>query len=163
MESFSSDTNSWMPEWRHAKWDDAEHKRCTLEINHPDFGWIPFTLDPNDKGTYVDTPGLYAAVCAAGCECAEYVPPTAEELLQQERVDMHVTRFQFKAALLEQGRLDAVLAAIGGADAVTRMAWEETVHLTRLQSRVVKWLVDNGHLTEEEMDSVFREAAKVEQ
>ena len=29
------------------------------EINHPDFGWIPFTCIPNDTGAVFDTTALY--------------------------------------------------------------------------------------------------------
>lgn len=44
-------------EYRNAKvlangWIDCE-------LNHPDFGWIPFTADPNDAGTQFDVAELH--------------------------------------------------------------------------------------------------------
>lgn len=47
------------------------------EIEHPQYGWIPFTCDPNDKGAAFDTKALYDAMKN---EAAPYVPPTQEEL-----------------------------------------------------------------------------------
>lgn len=35
-----------MIEWRNVAVLDEDRFDC--EINHPDFGWIPFTADPND-------------------------------------------------------------------------------------------------------------------
>lgn len=54
------------------------------EIEHPIYGWIPFTCDPADTGALFDTAALYAAM-AADPETAPYVyvppaPPTPEQL-----------------------------------------------------------------------------------
>ena len=51
------------------------------EINHPQYGWIPFTADPNDTGAKFDVAEVFAALGAAA---AAYVPPTAEELAALE-------------------------------------------------------------------------------
>ena len=32
------------------KWADAEHTMLDCEIEHPDFGWIPYTTSENDHG-----------------------------------------------------------------------------------------------------------------
>ena len=49
------------------------------EINHPEFGWIPYTLDPDDEDMTVNNDVLLAAMTAAG-DVAAYVPPTQAEL-----------------------------------------------------------------------------------
>jgi hypothetical protein len=37
-----------------------------IEINHPRYGWIPFTADPADTGAGFDVAALVAAIEAAG-------------------------------------------------------------------------------------------------
>ena len=49
------------------------------EIEHPDYGWIPYTLDPTDTDMTVNNDDLLAAMTANG-DVAAYVPPTQEEL-----------------------------------------------------------------------------------
>lgn len=49
------------------------------EIEHPKFGWIPFTCDPNDTETAFDTKELFDRMVASN-NVAAYVPPTQEEL-----------------------------------------------------------------------------------
>lgn len=49
------------------------------EIDHPSFGWIPFTCDPNDTGAEFDAVNLWARM-NDDPETLEYVPPTQEEL-----------------------------------------------------------------------------------
>jgi hypothetical protein len=42
------------------------------EIEHPRYGWIPFTCDPEDEGAQFDTRALFDAMKD---EAAPYVPP----------------------------------------------------------------------------------------
>jgi hypothetical protein len=49
------------------------------EIEHPTYGWIPFTCDPNDTGAQFDVAALHAQMDADSATAA-YVPPTQEEL-----------------------------------------------------------------------------------
>jgi hypothetical protein len=53
------------------------------EIEHPTYGWIPFTCDPNDTGAGFDTAALFAEMQPYS---AEYVPPSAEGLEEQARL-----------------------------------------------------------------------------
>ena len=48
-----------------------------VEINHPKFGWIPYTLDPADTDTTIDNDAVMALI---GDDFAAYVPPTQAEL-----------------------------------------------------------------------------------
>ena len=66
------------------------------EINHPEYGWIPYTLDPSDTDMTINNDDLLADMATNG-DVAAYVPPTQEELdaeaaaaIRQER-DMKLT------------------------------------------------------------------------
>ena len=64
--------------YRNAQYID-DNGWIDCEIEHPDFGWIPYTLDPADTDMTVNNDDLLAAMNAAG-DVAAYVPPTQEEL-----------------------------------------------------------------------------------
>ena len=55
----------------------SDNLRMDVEINHPEFGWIPYTLDPDDTGTTIDNDAVMALI---GTNFAAYVPPTQAEL-----------------------------------------------------------------------------------
>lgn len=55
----------------------ADNLRMDVEINHPEHGWIPYTLDPADTDTTIDNDAIMALI---GDNFAAYVPPTQEEL-----------------------------------------------------------------------------------
>ena len=63
--------------YRNAKYISPTVIDC--EIDHPDYGWIPYTLDPNDTDMTVNNDDLLAAMGALG-DVAEYVAPTQAEL-----------------------------------------------------------------------------------
>jgi hypothetical protein len=48
-----------------------------VEINHPQHGWIPYTLDPADTDTTIDNDAVMALI---GTNFTAYVAPTQEEL-----------------------------------------------------------------------------------
>ena len=64
-------------EYRNAK--HLSGNRIDCEINHPTYGWIPFTCDPTDGGAAFDVAALYAEM-GADPATAAYVPPTQAEL-----------------------------------------------------------------------------------
>ena len=55
----------------------ADNLRINVEINHPEFGWIPYTLDHADTDTTIDNDAVLALI---GDDFAAYVPPTQAEL-----------------------------------------------------------------------------------
>lgn len=67
-------------EYRNAKHINETMIDC--EINHPTYGWIPFTCDPNDTGARFDVSELYARMNADPLTIA-YTPPTQAELDQK--------------------------------------------------------------------------------
>jgi hypothetical protein len=80
-----------MMEWRNAK-QINEFGWMDCEINHPDLGWIPYTIDPNDRDMSVDNVQLIKSI---GKNFEAYVPPpppTPEELLAQKAYDIRAER-----------------------------------------------------------------------
>jgi hypothetical protein len=61
---------------RNASYVDADGT-IDCEINHPEYGWIPYTLRDDDTDTTVDNDEVKALI---GSSIAAYVPPTQAEL-----------------------------------------------------------------------------------
>jgi len=64
-------------EVRNAASLQSDNLRMDVEINHPQHGWIPYTLDPADTDTTIDNDAVMALI---GTNFAAYVPPTQAEL-----------------------------------------------------------------------------------
>jgi hypothetical protein len=103
--------------YRNAKYASPTLIDC--EIEHADYGWIPYTLDPTDKDMTVNNDDLLAAMEVAG-DVAAYVPPTQAELDEELSVELRMER---------DNLLSEVDAIAGNAlrwdplDADTKAAW----------------------------------------
>lgn len=64
-------------EVRNAASMDAANTSIDVEINHPDYGWIPYTVDPADTDTTIDNDEVMALI---GDNFTAYVAPTQAEL-----------------------------------------------------------------------------------
>ena len=64
-------------EVRNAQSLNAENTRFEVEINHPEYSWIPYGLDPDDTDITVDNSVLLGLI---GSDYAAYVAPTQAEL-----------------------------------------------------------------------------------
>ena len=62
---------------RNAKSLQSDNLRMDVEVNHPDYGWIPYTVDPSDTDTTIDNAAILALV---GSSFTPYVAPTQAEL-----------------------------------------------------------------------------------
>lgn len=62
---------------RNAQSLNSDNTRFDVEINHPDYGWIPYTLDPSDTDNTVNNSELMSLI---GADFTAYVAPTQEEL-----------------------------------------------------------------------------------
>lgn len=95
----------------------SDNLRMDVEINHPDYGWIPYTLDPDDTDTTIDNDAVMALI---GTDFAAYVPPTQAELDAALASEVRADR---------DGRLTEVDAIAGNAlrwaalDADTQAEW----------------------------------------
>ena len=104
-------------EVRNATSLQADNLRMDVEINHPDYGWIPYTVDPADTDTTIDNDEVMALI---GTDFAAYVAPTQEELDAALAGEVRADRDE---------RLTEVDAVAGNAlrwaalDAETQAAW----------------------------------------
>jgi len=64
-------------EVRNAQSLNAENTMFEVDINHPEFGWIPYGLNPDDTDMTVDNSVLLELI---GTDYAAYVAPTQAEL-----------------------------------------------------------------------------------
>ena len=64
-------------EVRNAQSLNAENTAFEVEINHPEFDWIPYHLSPDDTDMTVDNSVLLGLI---GSDYAAYVAPTQAEL-----------------------------------------------------------------------------------
>ena len=64
-------------EVRNAQSLNAENTRFEVEINHPEYGWIPYGLNPDDTDNTVDNSVLLTLI---GSDFDAYVAPTQAEL-----------------------------------------------------------------------------------
>jgi hypothetical protein len=64
-------------EVRNAQSMNAANTSIDVEINHPEYGWIPYLLTDYDTDTTINNDELLELI---GSDYAAYVPPTQEEL-----------------------------------------------------------------------------------
>ena len=62
---------------RNAQSLNSDNTRFDVEISHPDYGWIPYTLDPSDTDNTVNNSELMSLI---GTDFTAYVAPTQAEL-----------------------------------------------------------------------------------
>ena len=116
------------------------------EINHPTYGWIPFTADPSDTGALFDVASLYAAL-AADPNTLEYVAPPPV-------VPQSITPRQVRLVLLAQGLLASVEDMIAQQDESTRIAWQYASEFRRDDPLLLS-LATSLNLTEQQLDDFF--------
>ena len=87
----------------------ADNLRMDVEINHPQHGWIPYTIDPADTDTTIDNDAVMALI---GTDFAAYVPPTQAEL-------------DAAAAAGVRGQRDGILATVVDPIVSNPLRWAE--------------------------------------
>lgn len=77
----------WTLEYRNARYIN-EDGWIDCEIIHPTLGWIPYTLDPNDRDIVIDNNYLLQQM-AINNDVEAYVPPPEDPNLSltQEEID----------------------------------------------------------------------------
>ena len=129
--------------YRNAKYiNDSGWVEC--EINHPEFGWIPYGLNPADTDMSVSNDDLLAAMAKAG-DVAAYVPPTQAELDEalsgQLRMDRDALLSKVDAIAGNALRWSALDAKVQAAWAVYRQALLDVPQQSGFPNRVV-WPVE---------------------
>ncbi len=125
-----------------------------LEIEHPVFGWIPFTATPNDPHQHGRE--IYnSAVSGKHGEIAAYVEPEPKPM----PVPAFVGPLQIRRALRRIGEMGAVKTFMEtSADDETVEAWEYASEFHRDDPLIASVQVALGK-TDEEVDDLFRLAA----
>ncbi len=76
-------------EYRNATSLELDNSRIDVEINHPDFGWIPYTLDMTDTDMTVNNDDLLSLI---GSDFVAYTAPTQAELDAQVASEVRMMR-----------------------------------------------------------------------
>ena len=82
-------------EVRNAASLQADNLRIDVEINHPEYSWIPYTVDPADTDETINNAEVMALI---GTDFTAYVAPTQAELDAALAIDIRADR---NARLLE--------------------------------------------------------------
>jgi hypothetical protein len=62
----------------------TQNNLIDCEIEHPTYGWIPFTCDPTDSGSEFNTAELFEEMQPYALP---YTPPSTEEIFNQNRLN----------------------------------------------------------------------------
>ena len=104
--------------YRNAKYiNDSGWVEC--EINHPEFGWIPYGLNPADTDMTVNNDDMLAAMAKSG-DVAAYVPPTQAELDEALSAQLRMDR---DALLSEVDAIAGNALRWSALDAKVQAAW----------------------------------------
>ena len=76
-------------QFRNAVSIKEDNTRLDVKINHPDYGWIPYTLDMSDTDMTINNNDLLSLI---GTNFAAYVAPTQEELDAETSAQVRVER-----------------------------------------------------------------------
>jgi hypothetical protein len=85
-------------EVRNAQSLNAENTAFDVEINHPEYDWIPYTLDPADTDTTIDNAEVMALI---GTNFAAYVAPTQAELDEETAANVRAERDNILATVVD--------------------------------------------------------------
>lgn len=123
------------------------------EIEHPQFGWIPFTAsieDPEPLGAEV----YQEALSIGPAPYVEPAPLTAEEVLQLERKSMRCSPLQMRKALRALGLKASVDTFLASQPEEVVEAWEYATVYERLDPLIQGAIAAMG--TPEQGDELFR-------
>ena len=74
---------------RNAQSLNSGNTRFDVELNHPDHGWLPYTLDPADTDDTIDNSALRSLI---GSDFAAYAAPTTDEINAALAADVRAER-----------------------------------------------------------------------
>lgn len=97
------DTSELLPETRNAKWNNAEHTSFDVELNHPEFGWIPYGVKDGDSpDTYCYK--LWAARDTLTIQ--EYEPPEVDLVAIKEEKHLELRAQRDRLRQIEFAEFD---------------------------------------------------------
>ena len=90
--------NIEITQFRNAVSIKADNTRIDVEINHPDYGWIPYTLDMSDTDMTINNDDLLSLI---GTDFTPYVAPTQEELDEKTAVQVRNERHKLLVTVVD--------------------------------------------------------------
>lgn len=137
------------------------HGDIDIELDHPEFGWVPFTASPRDPESEGGR-ALFNEIAAKdpGHVAPYEGPPLEEVILNEWRQSIRVSAFQAKAMLLQAGYWEDVSVYLADADPVTQLAWETGQEFQRLSPTILE-IAEALSITDEELDDLFRFAETI--
>ncbi len=90
--------NITITEVRNAASLQSDNLRMDVEINHPDYGWIPYTIEPTDTDTIINNDEVMALI---GADFVAYVAPTQTELDIETAANIRVKRDNILATVVD--------------------------------------------------------------
>jgi len=96
---------------------NAANTSIDVEINHPQYGWIPYLLTDYDTDTTINNDEVMALI---GTDFAAYVPPTQAELNAALAAEVRAER---DALLLEVDAVAGNALRWAALDVETQAAW----------------------------------------
>ena len=101
MTDILEEPNNVIPEIRNAKWNNPEHTSFDVELNHPEFGWIPYGVADGDCYKISDIKDMLTI--------QEYTPPeidiTQEYLEEIETLKQLLANSDYKAIKYAEGQI----------------------------------------------------------
>jgi hypothetical protein len=85
-------------EIRNATSLQADNLSMDVEINHPEYGWIPYTLDPADTDNTINNDDVMALI---GSNFTAYVAPTQAELDSETAANVRTERDNILATVVD--------------------------------------------------------------
>ena len=149
-------------EVRNAKYIDENHIRLDCEVNHPEFGWIPFTADPEDPEEF----GRLVHAEAIKGEGEPYTPPPPPSPEEIRAAMPPLTRRQLRLGLLQNNistdDIEAAIAAIEDPTerAAAQIEWEDATQYLRTHP-LIEQIGAALELTPEQIDAMWMAAVEL--
>lgn len=90
--------NITITEVRNAASLQSDNLRMDVEINHPDYGWMPYTLNPSDTDMTINNDEVMALI---GTDFSAYVAPTQAELDTETAANVRAKRDNILATVVD--------------------------------------------------------------
>ena len=133
------ETQETLPEIRNAHWNNSEHRSFDIELNHPEFGWIPYTVADGDcEGTYCYK--IWAIKDTLDIQ--EYVEPV--QTLEEVKQDL-LQKISYESDKFEQNKCDSmyVVSSLGFRVNADRRSLQNVENLIRIGQETIFKDFDN--------------------
>jgi len=137
---------------RNLQYANQEGTLIDIEIEHPTYGWIPFTASPDDFEEH----GRVLYQEAKEGKLGSISPYVAPEPLPEPKVNV-VTMRQARLQLLDMELLDSVEAMLSD-NRAWQIEWEYATEVRR-DNPIITAMAQALSLTEEQLDDMFKQAS----